>query len=266
MKVSAAGLGLACMNLVIGGLILIGTTDAKIDLETVAAMWLFDEGKGDIAEDSSGNGHDGVFNGNVGWAKGKFGEALQLDGTSAHVNAGVVPLTDNSFSVALWVYMEDVPAGWVHVVENGSVEHAQWYGSFRLEPGAEEGRFYVSLGDNVQSIDNGANGQLIGWKTKKWEHLAVTYDGARCRIYLNGAEVDGFDTNADVTAGVGTVIIGSLSGGSRFYNGLVDELAIFNIALSADDINAIMSKGLQGAALVSRLGKLATTWSGIKNH
>ena len=49
-------------------------------------------------------------------------------------------------------------------------------------------------------------------------------------------------------------------------DGLVDELAIFSIALGADDINVIMSKGLQGAAPVSQAGKLAATWSSIKNH
>jgi hypothetical protein len=160
--------------------------------------------------------------------------------------------------------MDDVPADWVHVVENGSLDHGKWYGSFRLEPGAEEGRFYVALGDGVQCADNGANGQLIGWETRKWEHLAVTYDGAKCRIFLNGTEVDGFDTDVDVTAGVGTVIIGSLAAESRFYNGLVDEFAIFNVALSADDINLIMNKGLIGAAPVLPAGKLETTWSSIK--
>jgi len=248
------------------GLMLNSLADAAVDLETVVAMWLFDEGDGEIASDSSGNGHDGVFNGNVDWDKGKFGDALRFDGTNSYVNAGEVLLPENSFTVALWVYMDDVPTDWVHIVENGSIEHGDWYGSFRLEPGAEEGRFYVSLGDNVQSVDNGVSGQLIGWKIDKWEHLAVTYDGSKCRIYLNGDEVDGFDTDPDVTAGAGTVIIGSLTGTSRFYSGLVDELAIFDLALSEDNINSIISKGLQGAFSVYPAGKLATTWSGIKDQ
>ncbi len=258
-------LALACVFVFSIGLMLSSLADAAIDPETVVAMWLFDEGDGEIASDSSGNGHDGVFNGNVDWAKGKFGEALLFDGTNAYVNAGEVLLPKNSFTVALWVYMDDVPTGWVHVVENGSIEHGNWYGSFRLEPAAEEGRFYVSLGDGVQSLDNGANGQIIGWKIDKWEHLAVTYDGSKCSIYLNGIEMDGFDTNQDVTTGAGTVIIGSLAGTSRFYNGLVDELAIFDMALNEEDINFIMSRGLQGAFSVYPAGKLATTWSGIKN-
>ena len=259
-------LALVCVFMLSVGLMLNSLADAAVDPETVVAMWLFDEGDGEIASDSSGNGHDGVFNGNVNWAKGKFGEALLFDGTNAYVNAGEVLLPKNSFTVALWVYMDDAQADWVHVVENGSIEHGNWYGSFRLEPAAEEGRFYVSLGDGVQSLDNGANGQSIGWKIDKWEHLAVTYNGSKCSIYLNGIEVDSFDTDPDVTAGAGTVIIGSLTGTSRFYNGLVDELAIFDMALNEEDINFIMNKGLQGAFSVYPAGKLATTWSGIKNQ
>jgi hypothetical protein len=266
MKLLIAQVILLCIGVIVVSLGLVGISHANVELADALAIWLFDEGSGKVCTDSSGNGHDGTFTGDVKWDKGKFGDAIALDGLSGHVVAGIVELPNNSFTATLWVNMPDVPADWVHVLENGSLDHGNWWGSFRLEPGAEEGRFYVALGDGVQCLDNGANGQLIGWKTGQWEHLAVTYDGSRCRIYLNGAEVDGFDANVDITAGAGTVIIGCLSSQSRYYSGLVDEVAIFDPALEADDINLIMSMGIIGAFPVSPAGRLATTWSHVKSQ
>ncbi len=71
---------------------------------------------------------------------------------------------------------------------------------------------------------------------------------------MNGA--DGFDSgdfNAD--------------GSGEYYNGLIDEFAIFNVALTEDDIKTIMDKGLAralGIAAVSPSGKLTATWGSIK--
>ena len=59
---------------------------AEIDPDTIVGMWLFDESKGDTATDSSGNGNDGELVGNPEWVDGKFGNALEFDGTGSHVN------------------------------------------------------------------------------------------------------------------------------------------------------------------------------------
>lgn len=266
MRLFIARLALPCIVVIVFSLGFAGISYAKVELGEALAIWLFDEGEGDVCADFSGNGHDGALTGDVRWDTGKFGDAILLDGISGHVVAGIVELPNNSFTATLWVNMPDVPTEWVHVLENGSLDHGNWWGAFRLEPGAEEGRFYVSLGDGAQSLDNGANGQLIGWKAGQWEHLAVTYDGSRCRIYLNGAEVDGFDASTDITAGAGTVIIGCMSSQSRYYSGLVDEVAIFDPALDVDDINLIMTMGIIGSFPVSPAGRLATTWSYIKSE
>ena len=78
--------------------------------------------------------------------------------------------------------------------------------------------------------------------------------------------MDGFDASTDITAGAGTVIIGCMSSQSRYYSGLVDEVAIFDPALDVDDINLIMTMGIIGSFPVSPAGRLATTWSYIKSE
>ena len=59
MNVVVSRLAIACVNLIVISLMFTSISDAKIDPETVAGMWLFDEGNGKVAKDTSGNGNDG---------------------------------------------------------------------------------------------------------------------------------------------------------------------------------------------------------------
>ena len=61
-------------------LMLTSISYAKIDPKAIVAVWLFDEGAGKVAKDSSLNGINGEFMGNPKWVKGKFGKALEFDG------------------------------------------------------------------------------------------------------------------------------------------------------------------------------------------
>ena len=64
MKVLVARLSLVCVSLIIISLMLTSISDAKIDPKTIAGIWLFDEGKGDVAKDISNNGNNGKILGN----------------------------------------------------------------------------------------------------------------------------------------------------------------------------------------------------------
>ena len=259
---------LACAILMLIILMLAGTSHAIIDPETILAMWLFDEVGGDTTVDNSGNGHDATLIGNVTWpqGQGKFDGALQFDGIDAYLKAGPVPLPSNSFTATLWAYIEE-QASWAHLLENGSPEF-DWWGSFRIQAGAEVGWFYVALGNGAAPIaDNGPNGEMIGWEADKWSHIAVTYDGAKCRLYLNGSEATNFDCNLDVTTSAGTVLMGCFNEKKNYYKGLLDDVAIFSVALGADQINNIMNNGLLiETSPVEPMGKLATTWSHVKGQ
>ena len=62
---------------------------AKILPESIVAAWLFDEGNGKTASDSTGNGHDGSIEAGAKWVNGRFGKALEFDGTAAWAITGV---------------------------------------------------------------------------------------------------------------------------------------------------------------------------------
>ena len=59
--------------------VLTASSYAKIDPKTCVGMWLFDEGKGDTAADSSGNKNDGTLKNNPKWVDGKLDKALSFD-------------------------------------------------------------------------------------------------------------------------------------------------------------------------------------------
>jgi hypothetical protein len=105
---------------------------------------------------------------------------------------------------------------------------------------------------------------------KQWCHLAGTFDGKQLNIYLDGK----LSNTAAFAGKIGTpatyeFAIGALGHGQGAYNinGIIDEVAVFNVALSDNDIESIMTKGLEkatGMTAVSPSGKLAITWGDIK--
>ena len=94
MKIVMANLMLA--SLIVLSLMFTGIGNAEFDLETVVGMWLFDDGKGNTAVDSSENGNDGELVNGPKWIKnGKFESALEFDGNESkgHVVVGDLGLS-----------------------------------------------------------------------------------------------------------------------------------------------------------------------------
>jgi len=86
----------------------------------VVGLWLLDDGKGEIAKDTSGRGHDAqIFDGE--WVNGKFNKAVQFKDTT-HME---VPdhkdfhFTDK-FTVELWANIEDLPKDHVGIPGKGT--------------------------------------------------------------------------------------------------------------------------------------------------
>ena len=93
-----------CISFIIISLMFAGQSSAKIDPETCVGKWLFDDGAGDVTNDSSGKGNDGEIHG-AQWVGGKFGEALEFNGVSDYVDCGndaSLNITDE-ITVAAWI-------------------------------------------------------------------------------------------------------------------------------------------------------------------
>ena len=107
-------------------------------------------------------------------------------------------------------------------------------------------------------------------KKGRWYHEAITFDGEVRRAYLDG-ELKGKRSRerGKITYGrpTPTAVIGSASTAAprELFNGDLDEIAIFNVVLSEDDINEIIENGLNDTLAVNPRGKVTTTWAAIKS-
>lgn len=99
-----------------GLLLLTGFAYADIDPGSIVGIWLFDEGQGERASDSSGNGYDGTLNG-PSWVAGKSGKALEYDATDDYVE---IPHDDGlslqTYTIAAWVKLKPRPGEWQAIV------------------------------------------------------------------------------------------------------------------------------------------------------
>ena len=257
MNVVGARIATACFSLTVIALLFTTSGEAEIDPDSIAGLWLFDEGKGNETEDSSGNGYHGELEGDSEWVDGQFGKALEFKG------ADYVELRDSApglpfggtdpFTITAWV--KNQGGGTVVGKFNGGVIGAYI--------------FQVGGGGTVTFHREVAPWGLSGTKALPFGdfgHAAVTYDGKTMKIYVDGELDVEQDRPAQNTDTATPVLIGArYTGGtpSNFFRGALDEVALFNVALTEEQIAEVM-KGLSLEKAVSASGKLASMWGEIK--
>ena len=244
--------------------VLVSSSYANIDLGTIVGMWLFDN-EDDVAEDSSGNGFDGELVGEVEWVEGKFGLALEFGGGGGDMVK--IPhnekLTLSTYSLIAWVKVPEVTGAWQDIIAKDGPPRNYGVWTFN-NSGLIHHSFFDAAGNNRTS---NSTTQVTD---DQWHHIAATYDKEFTRIYVDGIKEgenafsdDPAPNNFAVTIGGGP----ENSPATHQLSGVIDDAAIFNVALDEDDINKIINNGLAralGMTAVSGTGKLSTTWAGIK--
>ena len=264
-KIWFASLVLVSFSLFFIGGFFISTASAAIDPGTVVGMWLFDEGKGKVATDASENGLDGEFKGNPKWVKGKFGEALEFDGKSAYVQ---IPGHDNprkAITVSAWAKSANDTwnqHGWMVEKRNAYIIHPN--------QGTKNVAWPICNG-GCWNKPGGWNDGNVGTKDiTQWHMYTTTFDSktGEWYIYIDAKEASSMDiAKNELDADSGPVNIGfdDCCGGARFGAAAIDEVAIFNVALSPDEIEELYDKGLYFAVLkVEPADKMTTTWADVK--
>jgi hypothetical protein len=239
---------------------LANSTYAAIDLKTAVGLWFFDEGSGNVAKDSSGNKNDGNFMGSLKWVNGKLGKALQFDGSTTSVDCG------DTASMAIPTGGSVTMCAWVNPTI-GSV--AAWQGIMAKRTGSYSYGINLVTG-NFQIYTSGASGvQGFAYNLPKgeWVHIAGVMSKNPTELYVNGDSFGTKGAGGGVTLAANGLRIGASGTIGEVFNGIIDDVGIFNVALSAADIKTIFSKGLgmaTGIAAVEPSDKLATTWASIK--
>ncbi len=207
------------------------------------------------------------------------GGALDFDGTNDHVTLGPASgLNSNTFTIETWFRRDGTGIMAATTSGAGGVSAAPLMAK-GLSGGGVINWFMGVTADGFLAVDfesasDDSNHAVIGstaLSNGTWYHAAATYDGSILRLYLNGAQQG--STNVANGPGAGSNHPPSLATAmtpagvaTGFFNGVLDEARVWNVARSAADIAAGMSQELtSGAGLIARYGMNEGTGTAVAN-
>lgn len=264
MKAVVSKFSFVCISLTVMSLMCTGISNAGVRPENIVGLWAFDEGNGKTATDSSGNKNHGKLMGDTKWVKGKFGTALQFDGELDYVEVAHDDTLDitKELTIVAWAKFDKIPARENVLLDKGpKAGNAKYYLGY--EP--KEEAYFLNFNGQRWHAGDDFNSPKI--KDTDWHHVAVAFDTASGKItscvdsVCNEHKTD----DALVSKGKDNLIIGDarfLETNRNFsYTGTIDEIAVYNVALTVNEIK-LSARG--SIADVAPAGKLATIWAVIK--
>jgi hypothetical protein len=239
----------------------ISTTVGAVDNSLVLYL-TFDEGG--AAKDLSSHRNDGNIKGDPKQVEGIFGSALELNGTTDSVEIPQDESLDITDAVTLEMWVK-LPADGVNS-NNVGIEKGGW------EPGEYSlYAFYVPGNGTAMQFNDlpvacaDANSGHLGpnLKDDQWHHIAGTWDGKVISVYTDAELSVSVDcAGGPLQTNNKSVYIGARNGNDRLLKGVVDEVRIYNRALSEAEIKTDMET--LGGLSVSSSGKLAVSWGKVK--
>jgi hypothetical protein len=205
----------------------------------LVAAYSFNEGTGTATADASGNGHTGTVSGATWAAAGKNGAALSFDGVNDWVTIADTNLLDLTSGMTLEAWIRpSLVSNWRTVIlkERGAGL------SYSLYSSNDNGRpsTWIFRSNDAESTSPSA------LAVNTWVHLAATYDGATLRLYANGVQVSSKAVTGAMTTSTSPLRIGGNAVWTEFFGGLIDDVRVYNRALTATEIQTDMATPVGG--------------------
>jgi hypothetical protein len=209
------------------------------------AAYSFNQGSGTTAADSSGNGLTGTLAGATWTTAGHHGDALSFNGTTSYVDLGNPTLLNSTGSMtwAAWVYATGNPPddGQIISKANGS---SGW--QLKTSPDTGSETFGVMVSGSTTSAQRYSKTVRA---LNQWYHVAGVYNATTLTldIYVNGVLDDGLLRGTILSSQAIpnlNVNVGRRSGGF-YFKGVIDDVRIYNRALSQTEIQTIMNTPVQ---------------------
>lgn len=215
---------------------------------SLAGYWKFDETGGNVAADSSGLGNAGGlrnFPANQSqWAPGRIGGALNFRGgpLNDYVVVTNYPKSTSVLTVSAWVWAESRPQ-WATIAKN-------W-------PGGNASHFHFGLQDTAGDLSNFILQNNADYGLREglplplgtWQHVAFVLDATTERLYRNGIQVKSGPYNGSLPVpssaalSIGAKVFNNGTSADSFWHGKLDEVAVWNRALTAAEIKSLASPG-----------------------
>ncbi len=210
-------------------------------------IWNFDNGAGTVAYDTSGYGNNGTISGAlfatdtpysiVGSGTGKY--SLNFDGTDDYVSvpSSTILSPTTALSVEAWAKTDSLPGAGIYP----SLARKENEYSLRLNSSAEGNyfAFFVRLAGVWEPRAQG-----IVPTVGAWYHLVGTWDGTTIKLYVNGVIVDSESHSGAITPTSNALQFGTYGGGN-YWDGPIDDVRIYSVALTASEIQKHYAEGLE---------------------
>ena len=208
----------------------------------LVAAYAFNESSGTAVTDRSGRGNSGAASGTTWSGSGKYGQALAFNGTSS-----IVTIPD---STSLDLTSGMTVEAWVNPSALGATTTSWRTVAFKERIGGMAYALYANNGSGALpagQLNIGGEQSAVGFTPlllNTWTHLAVTYDGASLRLYVNGTQVGSRPQSGSLLVSDGPLTLGGNRVWGEHFAGLIDEVRIYNRALSSTEIAADMTEPL----------------------
>ncbi len=223
------------------------------------SYWSFDGFTRDVAElfsNDSGETLDELTPqlGSARFVQGIVGQALALgveDGDALYLNAPDSPDVDvgGEYTFEAWIYPTRLDETWQRLLLRWGGAGQSYHFALRLVGGAwRVSTIHHQAGDPFETWLAADGGEVVA---NEWQHIAGVADGTDLITYLNGEEVARTPYDGTITQGSGVDLgVGDMAVGTGLrYNGLLDELAMWNVALEPDEILSHYEAGPAGYGL-----------------
>jgi uncharacterized protein (TIGR03437 family) len=203
----------------------------------LVAAYAFNEGTGTKVTDASGNGNTGtIFNAT--WTTGKYGNALAFNGTNAliTINDSASLRLTTAMTLEAWINPGQVVSQWQDVIYKGN-------DNYYLE--ATSPTSVPAGGGIVGSARVVLYGTTVP-RQNTWSHLALTYDGSMLRLYVNAVLASSQPRTGNFFQSTNPLQIGGDSFNRQYFHGTIDEVRIYNVALTTMQIQTDMNTAIRG--------------------
>lgn len=209
------------------------------------AHYALDEGSGTTAWDSSGNGFTGTLTNGPHWIDGM---AVDFDGNDDYIDLGPIDVPGSAVTLAAWFKSDDLlncSSGQCRLISKstGTAEDAHYFMlSTTQEGGSIRLRFRIKTGGVTETLIASSGNLAPG----EWVHAAAVYDGSQMRLFKNGQLVGSTAKSGSISPnGSVPVWIGGNPDGatSMPWDGLIDDVRIYDKALTASEIQALPPPG-----------------------